>query len=503
MNFPKKYILLATTSLLLTTGCDNDLLDQANPNAPNTTAFWKTPADAQSALVSAYGALQLPGTYSRWIHFAYDLRSDEGFSQSPWTDLANFTRFVMNNYNFEPSESVWVDHYRGIYRTNQIIANVPGMTIDEATKKRVVAEAHFLRGLYYFNLASLFGRVPLATEPSSINYRPPQATDVEQVWQQVIADLTAAKPDLVANHEGGDRGRATQGAATALLGKVYMQQRRWADAAAQFNEIITSNRYQLAPNYLDNFMMNTENNPESIFEVQFSDQLQGDGQDVPGASEGNNRAQFFGPRGIGWSDGQPREWLFAEFNKETTEAGTPDPRRDITLFHSGLTVYGRTYADREFNNPNELFWRKYQNDRTRTFENYHSGINFRVIRYADVLLMHAEALNELNRTAEAVPFVNQVRERAGLRTLAEAGMGSITQDQMRTQLMHERVTELAGENVRWNDLNRWGLLDRPEGVQMLRERDPDFSTFQIGKSKYLPLPRTDVDISDLTQNPGW
>jgi hypothetical protein len=100
----------------------------------------------------------------------------------------------------------------------------------------------------------------------------------------------------------------------------------------------------LAPNYLDNFMMNSENNTESIFEVQFSDQLQGDGQDVPGASEGNNRAQFFGPRGIGWSDGQPREWLFAEFNKETTAAGTPDPRRDVTLFHSALPVYGRTYA---------------------------------------------------------------------------------------------------------------------------------------------------------------
>jgi hypothetical protein len=126
-----------------------------------------------------------------------------------------------------------------------------------------------------------------------------------------------------------------------------------------------------------------------------------------------------------------------------------------------------------------------------------------VIRYADVLLMYAEALNELDRTAEAIPFVDQVRQRAGLRTLAEAGMGSLSQAQMRDQLMHERATELAGENVRWNDLNRWGLLDSPAGVEMLRSRDPDFSTFQIGKSKYLPLPRTDVDISDLDQNPGW
>jgi hypothetical protein len=113
-----------------------------------------------------------------------------------------------------------------------------------------------------------------------------------------------------------------------------------------------------------------------------------------------------------------------------------------------------------------------------------------VIRYADVLLMYAEALNELDRTAEAIPFVDQVRQRAGLRTLADAGMGTLSKEQMRSQLMHERATELAGENVRWNDLNRWGLLDNPAGVEMLQTRDPDFNTFQIGKSKYLPLPRT-------------
>jgi hypothetical protein len=464
--------------------------------------FWKTSDDAVKGVNATYAALQLSGTYSRWIFFALDLRSDEGYSQSPWTDLANFTRFVQNNYNFEPSESIWTDHYRGIFRANQVLASVPAITMDENLKKRLLAEAQFLRGLYYFNLASLYGNVPLALEPSTATSRPTQASTA-QVWEQVIKDLQAAKADLPASYTGADIGRATKGSATALLGKTYLQLRQWADAERELKEVISSNLYSLVPDYLDNFTMTNENNKESVFEVQFSDALQGDGQDRPGASEGNNRAQFFGPRGIGWSDGQPRRWLFDEYMTETDKNGQPDPRRDVTLLHSDLTVYGQTYAQRGYNDPNELFWRKYQNDRTRGFENYHSGINIRVIRYADVLLMYAEALNELNRTVEAYPYINQVRTRSDMKTLEEAGKAGMSQEQMRMQIMHERVVELAGESVRWNDIQRWGLTNTPQGIALLKAHDPDFENYQNGKSELLPLPQTDIDISKINQNPNW
>ncbi len=520
MKIDKIIIAAFTTCLLMGTACERDLLEQDNPNAQPVEQFWRTANDAESAVIAAYAALQQPGTYSRWIYFAYDLQSDEGYSGSPWTDLANFTRFVINNYNFEPTATIWTDHYRGIYRTNQIITNLQDgnttLTIDDKLRRRLRAEAHFLRALYYFNLVSLYGNVPLALEPSSINYRPPQGT-VEQVWNQIITDLTAAKPDLPKSYtevNNAYNGRATQGAATALLGKVYMQLRDWPKAEQQFGELVTSGRYSLVPNYLDNFTMTNENNPESVFEVQFSDALQGAGQDQPGASEGNNRAQFFGPRQIGWSDGQPRRWLFNEFMLETDRNGNPDPRRDVTLIHSGLTVYGKTYAERGYGDPNELFWHKYQNDRTRNFENNHSGINIRVIRYADVLLMYAEALNELGRTAEAYPHINEVRRRSNMRTLEEAGKSGMTQDQMRTQIMHERVVELAGESVRWNDLKRWRFLDTQAGIDELKTDDPnpnkihdpydpDFNNFVIGKSALLPLPQTDVDIAKLKQNDNY
>ncbi len=518
MKINKITIAAFATCLFMGTACEKDLLEQDNPNAQPVEQFWRTANDAESAVIAAYAALQQPGTYSRWIYFAYDLQSDEGYSGSPWTDLANFTRFVINNYNFEPTATIWTDHYRGIYRTNQIIANLrdgnTNLTIDDKVRRQLRAEAHFLRALYYFNLASLYGNVPLAVDPSSINYRPPQAQTVQETWNQVITDLTAAKADLPISYPDAQRGRVTQDAAKALLGKVYMQLRDFPKAEAQFTELITSNRYGLMPNYLDNFTMTSENNRESVFEVQFSDALEGAGQDQPGASEGNNRAQFFGPRQIGWSDGQPRRWLFDEFMLETDKNGDPDPRRDVTLLHSGLTIYGQTYAQRGYNDPNELFWRKYQNDRTRNFENYHSGINIRVIRYADVLLMYAEALNEQGRTAEAYPYINQVRTRSNMRTLEEAYGTGMAKERMRTQIMHERVVELAGESVRLNDLKRWGFLDNQAGIDEFNTNDPDpnkihdpydpdFNNFVIGKTNFLPLPQTDVDIAGLKQNPNW
>jgi starch-binding outer membrane protein, SusD/RagB family len=500
-----KLTTAALASTLLLSSCDENLLDKVNPNQPAAVNFWKTQDDAVRSVNAAYGALQLPGTYSRWIWFALDLRSDEGYSKSPWTDLANFTRFIQLDYNFEPSASIWTDHYRGVYRCNQIITNVPGITMDEKLKKRVLAEAHFLRALYYFNLTSLYGNVPMILEVSTTSTRSPQGT-IESNYAQVLADLAIAEAGLpeVSEYVGNDRGRASKGAAQALMGKVYMQQRKWTEASAQFKKVIDSKKYILVPNYLDNFTAANENNRESIFEVQFSDAFQGDAQDALNGSEGNNRAQFFGPRGIGWSDGQPRRWVYEQFTDKTT-AGDPDPRRDITVFNSNMSIYGKTYAER-FADKNgnydkdELFWRKYQNDRTRDFENYHSGINIRVIRYADVLLMQAEALNNDGQTAAAFPLINEVRTRVGLTQLE----GSFDQAQMKTQILHERATELAGEGVRFMDLTRSGLLDNQAGIDQVKARDPDFANFQANKSALLPLPRTDLDIDkNLNQNPGW
>ncbi|GAB3585973.1 RagB/SusD family nutrient uptake outer membrane protein [Hymenobacter daeguensis] len=507
MNLYKRAAATVFGALLLTTtSCQKDLLEKINPNQPTTSNFWKTQADAEAGVTAAYSALQFPGTYARWIHFANDIRSDEGYSLSPWTDLANFTRFVQFDYDLEPTRVIWEDHYRGVYRCNQVLAYVPAISMDAAVQKRLLAEAHFLRAVFYFNLVTHFGNVGMILEPSTITTNVPQAT-VAQGQAQVIADLLAAIPDLPVT---GLVGHATKGSAQALLGRMYMQQHRWADASALFTAIISSNRYALVPNYLDNFTIANENNSESVFEVQFSSALQGGGQDVAGASEGFERPQFFGPPGIGWTDGRARPWLLTEFRDSSLNyvAGSTtrhefDTRRDISVFHYPMLLFGQTYQTR--NVPlTDTFWHKYEDDRTQNFENYFSGINFRMIRYADVLLMQAEALNELGQTSAAVPLINQIRTRPSVNIPPLTG--TFTQASMRTQIMHERVCELAGEGTRWLDLNRWGLLSTQANIDALKvpSHDPDFINFVIGKSEYLPITRTDLTANrNLKQNPGY
>jgi len=527
---------LVGTLLIGTTACEKDILDQTNPNQPITETFWKSSDDAVRASTACYAGLQGLGMYRRWLHFATDLRDDTGFSQSPWGELADFTRFLHTNYNFEVSDNIWRDHYRTIYRCNQVLANVPGIPgMDATLQARVLAEARFLRALCYFNLVSLYGNVPLALTPATtLTTVYPQGT-VAQIWDQVIADLEAAQADLPLAYTGPNVGRATKGAALTLLGKAYMQNRRWADAQTQFARVISSGTYSLTPVYTDNFRHTTENNPESIFEVQFSDDRRGgndSGEFGPDAtsSQGGQRSQFWGIpgtpstpskpeiKGAGFVDGEIRPWVVREFLQEPTTTGQRDPRlaatafynrRDQTLFPTTLPtdtdtlVYGVGFLTRykeSSRNVARVYWRKYATDYFRTFEDFDSPINHRVMRYADVLLLQAEALNEQGNTSSAIPLINQVRQRAGLAPLAA---GSFTSETLRMQIMHERVTELAGEGVRWFDLQRWGLLDNQAQVDRLKARDPDFNSFRVDRSRFLPLVQTDVDLFGLTQNPGY
>ncbi|RYY12850.1 MAG: RagB/SusD family nutrient uptake outer membrane protein, partial [Cytophagaceae bacterium] len=492
---------LAGALLLGATACEKDILNQVNPNLPTVQSSWTTSDDAVRGSTACYAGLQGLGMYRRWLNFAFDLRDDIGWSQSPWGELADFTRFVQTNYDFEVSNNIWRDHYRTIFRCNQLLDRVPTITgMDATLQKRVLAEAKFLRALSYFNLASLYGNVPLdLTYSTELNRTVPQAKEAD-VWAQVYKDLLEAQPDLPTSYSAADVGRATQGAAIALLGKAYMQNKRWADAQAQFTKIVNSTtyNYRLTAAYTDNFRHTSENNSESIFEVQFSDEKKG-GNDSGGgpdatSSQGGQRSQFWGVPGFGFNDGEVRPWIVNEFLKETTTTGQRDPRLAATVFYNRLDqaqfpttipadgdtlAYGAGFLGRYHSNAGDpkgvdaarlrsrVYWRKYQTDYYRQFEDFDSPINQRVIRYADVLLLQAEALNEQGQTAAAIPLINQVRQRASV-GLAPLQAGNFTQGTLRAQLMHERATELAGEGVRWFDLQRWGLLDTQANVDMLK-----------------------------------
>ncbi|HYG17297.1 MAG TPA: RagB/SusD family nutrient uptake outer membrane protein [Ohtaekwangia sp.] len=509
----KKILFITILTVFLSTSCDNNL-DIVNPNQATVESFWKNEADAVAGVNAVYSTLHR-GAISRWMPFYYIIRSDEGKSTSPATDIVNnMDHFLVTDYNFWGAYDIWKDIYVGVFRANQVLDNVPNIEMDESLKARVLGEAKFLRGLFYYNLASLWGNVPLMLEASAPEDKP-ETSSVEDVWAQVEKDLSEAADALPPSYTGNDIGRATKGAAYAMLAKAYMQQNKMAEALVPLEWLVEgegSTLYDLMPDYRDNFLVNTENNIESVFEWQFQlnpgenhDDDTDDGR-PDNLNYGTSIAQFFGPSGVGWSDGEANRWMIDEFLEETTVGGERDPRLAASFLFDytdedgpdATMIYGQTFTQRYGAGDQRVWFRKFQNDHWKDFEGYNSPNNWRYIRYADVLLMYAEALNAEGSTAAAYEYVDRVRERAGLEKLSVT-MPDLDEDEFLEQLKHERLLELSGEGHRWNDLARWGDLG-PE----LADRDPGFNNFVIGKHELLPIPQLDIDINpNLDQNPEW
>ena len=518
MNTFIKYCWVAILFFSVT-ACKKYLdLDIENPNRVDEGNFWKDGTDALKGLNAVYGNFYRNGSpYSRWTPFYFDIRSDDGYSTSPWNELRSVGALNITQYSFEVNYDTWWHHWRGVYRANQVLTNVPGISMDEALKARYLAEAKFLRALYYYNLVTIWGNIPLILEPSKPADKPSQAPQ-EQVWAQIEKDLNEAAEVLPVSYTGDDIGRATKGAAYGLLGRAHLQQKEWQQAVDAMDWLVTgpgNGIYGLLDNYGDNFKHTTENNKESVFEVQFKMRPENGGDDSPTSNVGTSRPPFFAPPGHGFNDANMHRWVVHEFLKEPTAGGERDPRLAVTALYDSTDergpdftiVYGSSFTSKNYDNniKTRVWYHKYLDDyfRINEFEVFNSPINFRAIRYADVLLMYAEALNELNRTAEAYPYVDLVRERADLRSLSTAYPG-LNQDQFRRQLMHERITELTGEQLRWNDLARWGYFDDAAKLAELKARDPEFENFVLGRNKYMPIPQSEIDINpNLVQNPGW
>ena len=474
----------------LLAGCND--LDLTNPNQPSTETFWQTDDDALAGINATYNGLMQNGVYGRWQSFAFDIRSDIGFSPSPWADLANFNKFTLTDYNFEVNREVWQHHYQAIARANQVITYVPDIDMDAALRDRVVGEAKFIRALLYFNLLNLYENVPLITTVLLPEDRPATASPA-QLYTQIEKDLTEAIPVLPGSYDNANRGRATKGAAQALLGKVQLQQRKWADAANTLAPVITAG-YDLMPDYAENFRGDrNENNVESVFEVQFGDRTL-----LASGVRGLNIAKMNGPCGPTYCDGRPTRWYYDQFLLEPTVGGGVDPRLDATIFHPGSTdVYGRTYVDRYGAGSTELFFKKWGEYYIPGDQDWDAAINFRVIRFADVLLMRAEALNEGGSPGTARPLVDRVRQRAGLAPLPL----SINQAQMRAEILHQRLLEFGMEAQRWLDLKRQNLL---ADLTTLKSHDAEFNFFVSNKSERLPIPQSEVNLNpNVVQNINW
>ncbi len=518
MNHITKYLLAVAFAASLDS-CKKSLdLDIENPNRVDESNFWKTSTDALQGINAVYGNFYRNGApYSRWLPFYMDVRSDDGYSTSGWPELKSVGALNITQYSFEVQRETWGHHWRGVFRANQVLANVPGIDMDAATKTRILGEAKFLRAVYYYHLVTIWGNIPLILEPSKPNDKPSQVSQ-DQVWAQIEKDLTEAAQALPPSYTGDEIGRATRGAAYGYLGRAHMQQKEWQQAADAFQWLISGpgvSLYDLMTDYYDNFKHTTENNKESVFEVQFKMRPENSGEDGPTSNVGTSRPPFFAPGGHGFRDAGMHRWVLNEFHQEKTTTALRDPRLSVTALYDSsdvrgpvfTSVYGSSWTSHNYDADytKRVWYHKYLDDyfRINQFEVFNSPINFRALRFADVLLMYAEALNNLNRTTDAYQYVDRVRQRSGLARLSVIRPG-MSQAQFQQQLEHERITELTGESVRWNDLARWGYFDDASKLAQLKARDPEFNNFDKPGKKFMPIPQSELDINpNLKQNQDW
>ena len=507
-----KYLLPLCLAGFLAAGC-NKQLNQVNPNAQTSASFWKTQVDAMEGINAAYAPLLLDGAYMRFTPILLDVRGDDVRSNSPWTAISNVGKFSLGTS--DPSGYGWSfdEYYEGVFRCNQVLDNVPAIAMDTAVKNRIIGQAYFLRGLYFFHLVNLFGNVSLPlTSPKSTNDFFVHQSTPDVGWKQVMADFKAAAPLLpvsyttVSGPDANQLGRATKGAALGYLAKTYLFNKMYQDASDQFKAVMALGVYSLVPNYKDNFTEANENNAESIFEVQFSTTVGGTDlgwQGVPTSTwaKASARAITYAAPNFGWTDVQPSFALFNEFQQEKTTANQVDPRLDATIFYNkpGEMLYNQSFAVVYANSSylTDIFCRKYENgDGTKANEfDWKSGINERLMRYADILLMYAECQNELGNQAECAKYIQKVRTRVGLPDRTTE-FSAYTQAQMRDQIGHERFLEFGLEGHRFDDIRRWGWLQDATKLAWLQQRDPEFNSYKTGRELY-PIPQGEID-----NNPG-
>lgn len=512
------FAFLILSVIIFITGCEKKL-QLLNPNNPTTTGYWTTESQALNGSTAIYSALTVDGTYMRSFPGLSDSRGDDFYGDSPWADLVLTGQFIIPSTS-GPVQWIWRDFYQVINRANQVLEGVGGMdaaSINTDLKNRILGQAYFLRALAYYNLATTYKIVPVLTSSKFTPNELPGTATEEVLWNQIFSDLQDAETNLPISYNNvngpdkGQVGRATKGAAAGLLGKAYLYRKDYAKAATQFEKFFTGplkDVYSLMPNYRDNFRDVNENNAESLFEVQFKEE--GGSVDNWCCEPSNAWKQWtsvsitYGMDGKGFSDYLPTRWIYNEFKQEQTVDGKLDPRLLATIAsyepsENSITAYGAPWTNPQTN----IYPRKYTNDGlgkpNETVGG--SGINYRILRFADILLMYAEVLNELNRTSDAYPYIQQVRSRAKLPNLATV-KPNMTQAQMRDQIAHERALEFSIEGQRINDIIRWGWLYNPAKLAELKAHDTDFNSWTPG-NEYLPIPQTELDLNtNLLPNPA-
>ena len=481
--------LCALALALSQAGC-TDMLTENVRSQITTDTFFKTASDANAALAGVYEPLASGDLFDTSLQWALNA-SDDATRVGPEEENANITAITRvawdarNPYVTNPYPAF----YRVITRANLVLQRVPDIAMDATQKDQILAQAKFLRALGYFYLVRLYGDVPLVTTTEEQLTGGLTRAPKEDVYAQVLKDATEAEAALPVSWPATAKGRATKTSAEALIADFHVwrstaeAKSEWAQAAAAAKKVIDSGVHSLVPNYINAFLPGSQNRPEEVFAVQSSQIANGPELDI---------AQWTRPRAMdpngagGWATYTPLQWFMDSY-----PAG--DYRKEVTYFTSGRTAAGATVT-----------FAPHIDKYRPTAKPGNEDVNYPVYRYADVLLMYAEAVNELGQSDVAAQYVNQVRARArnGDGTAVRAQPANLpvqSQAATREAIFQERQWELAHEGKRWFDMVRRGSAYFLASLS----RDPT-ATDEQPTDMLWPIPQTQRDLNpQLTQNPGY
>lgn len=495
-----KSLLVLSLTFLMFPSCSTDFIETEPTGLNVIENYYKDENEAFTGVVAVYDLMRKnSGGFENMITM-FNAGSDDHFAgggnSSDGAGIQSFSNYTINQ-NTIP-DSFFKDYYRGIYRANLLLLRLPSVPMNAGVKARFAAETRVLRAFYYFNLVRMFKNVPLILTPLSADqfYSVTQAPPAE-VYAQIELDITESIADLpMTVNAATDGGRLTQGAARAILGKVYLYQGKNPQAAAEFAQVngtpggTSQYGYKLQDNFSDLWNFSNRFNSESILEVSHSAQGSSWGTWGGNQDEGNTVNQMVGPRSYLKLDNSapdlPSGWSFNVFTEDFFTFMQGDPRMNATLLNvkalkqAGHADYIGAYQDTGY------FLNKFMPKQSDVYSGPGDAVlnytqNTYAIRLADTYLMEAEALGGTGARAQAL--LDAVRNRVGLGSVA-VSLASIKD---------ERRRELAGEGHRWFDLVRWGDAPAKLGSR----------GFVAGKNEILPIPIDELNGTSLQQNPMY
>jgi len=478
------YILLVLTLVSLSS-CEKFLTEDLKGTF-STETYYQNENQALQGINGVYNAIAFTNPdNAMWVFGA--VASDDAVKGGNPGDQAEIS--YIDDFTADANNGIivnyWTFAYEAIARANNVIAMVPQVTMDETLKNRIIGEAKFIRGYSYFNLVNVFGKVPLKLLPqtSQETIHIP-LSEVNVIYQQIEKDLTEAAATLPESYSSTDKGRVTKGAALGMLGKVCLYQEKWTDAINYFHQVENLGLYGLLDNYGDNFKLAFENSKESIFEIQH---LAGQS---PG--QGNSMNQWFAPPGEGgYYFNAPTQSLADAFEKTSEEVY--DPRIDASIGRDGQPWLNGDLFSAGWS-PTGYLTKKHQQPLSEISSSLKGDgdLNYIYLRYADVLLMKAEAFAQSGSADSAKANLNKVRLRARnsyngtppADLLPEIETSDI--NLLKEAIRKERRVELAQEFHRFFDLMRWGKAIAEPAL------GPDFS---YEANRYFPLPQAEIDAN--------